>query len=418
MIKSLHRKFIVIAMGSLFLILVLIIGTINALNWYQITRRTDNALKIISDNGGDLPPWDESPPPQKFSLAMEFQLTPETPFETRYFTADISASGTVTGVNTSHIAAVNEALARQYAAQIAATGKNGGYFGEYRFLLSQNSGAGGLLVVIDCRMTIQAFRSFLYVSCVVAVLSLILMFALTTILSKKALRPVAESIEKQKRFVTDAGHELKTPLAIIQSSADVLTLENGENEWTSSIQNQIQRMDSLLKNLLTLAKLDEFEEQACTFICLSHAVQEETGLFSATAAAKNKQIEALLEEDITIFANLQEIRQVLAILLDNSITYSAENSVIKASLYSSGKKAVFVISNSVSALPGAQPEHLFDRFFRDDPSRARESGGYGVGLSIAKAIVEKHHGEITAAYGKNNIVSFKVSLPRAKQAAE
>lgn len=210
-------------------------------------------------------------------------------------------------------------------------------------------------------------------------------------------RPVEESYERQKRFITDASHEIKTPLTIIDANTEVLEMESGENEWTQSTRNQIKRLSYLTQQMITLSKLDEqnsiFEKSE---ISLSQLVCESVEMFEATAKTKNKTICARIEEDITFCGDEKAMTQLIGILLDNAIKYSGETSLIEVSLRKKGKKIYFEVCNPADNIPKGNLDILFERFYRMDSSRNSETGGTGIGLSVAKAIVTAHKGKIAA----------------------
>lgn len=258
MIKKLRRKFVLIAMLSLFLVMLVVLGSVNAVNLYQINRKADSLLTLLTDNNGkfpDLLPSGEPEPPHK-RPGGGLDLSPETRFETRYFVVKTDAAGGISQIDTGHIAAVTADQAQTFAEKVLESGKTGGYTGVYKYRVTDTD-YGRLLVFLDCRSQLQTAATFLLASCAIAAVCLLLVFLLVSVLSRRAIRPFAESFEKQKQFITDAGHEIKTPLAIISANTDVLELTGGKNEWTDSIRRQTRRLDGLVKNLLTLARMEE-----------------------------------------------------------------------------------------------------------------------------------------------------------------
>jgi signal transduction histidine kinase len=237
------------------------------------------------------------------------------------------------------------------------------------------------------------------------------MFALVSIFSKKAIKPIIDSMEKQKQFITDAGHEIKTPLAIISANADVLELTGGESEWITSIRNQITRLDKLVKNLLTLSKIDEGNiKMVFTVFDLSKVVFETAGPFEAIAETQKKMFQMELQTDVKFNGDESSIQQLISTLVDNAMKYSNEEGLIKVSLQTSKKGAKLEVFNTVDEIDKANLDKLFGRFYRMDSSRARETGGYGIGLSIAKSIVEAHHGKISVRSDDGRSICFTVLL--------
>lgn len=415
MIEKLHRKFVVIATSSLMLIMVLIIGAINLINLYQTSNRLDGVLKVISENDGRIPepPRDRIPLGPGRGFSFDFELTPETRFETRYFTVTLDPDYSILGVDVSYVASISEELAVEYAEKILAKSKTKGYLGEYRYLLEPRP-EGALLIVMNCHMQLQTVYTFFWISCFIALASLLLMFVLVSLLSRRALQPVKVSLEKQKQFITDAGHEIKTPLAIISSNADVLEITQGDSEWVTSIRKQTMRLDNLVKKLLTLSKMEEETlQQAFAPFDLSRLVQETAESFLPMTTVKGQIIQCDVRPGISCFGDQDEICQVIAVLLENAVKYAPGDSEIAIRLEAYAKKVRLEIRNRLDVPPVDDPERLFDRFFRADASRSRESGGYGIGLSIAKAAAKVHKGDIQAFYEDDRqVICFRLILPK------
>ena len=223
MIKRLQRKFVLIAMGSLLAVMVVLVGAINAVNFVQMDRRADRLLELISQNGGGFPAGGKEPhrgeKPQKEGL-LGPGMTEETPFETRYFVVWADGAGQVSQLDTSHIAALSSQEARSLGEEVLASGRTGGYKGSYKYLKTA-SGSGSMVVFVDCSSQMRTGLFYLAVSCGVAAASFLVVLVLVSVFSRRAVRPVMESLEKQKQFITDAGHEIKTPLAVSYTHLDV-----------------------------------------------------------------------------------------------------------------------------------------------------------------------------------------------------
>ncbi len=397
MIKQLRWKFVAIAMGSLLIILLTIIGLINGISFYQIDERADHLLNLLSEHGGSFPkvePGREKPRSSPPGFGMQF--SEETPFETRYFWANADADGSIQQLDTSHIAAITSDQARSYAQQALLRGKTTGYMESYKYQITQQE-SGTLIVFLDRSTQIESGLFFLLVSCVVAAAVLLVMFVLLAIASNWAIRPVTKSIQKQKQFITDAGHEIKTPLAIISANADVLELQMGKNEWLDSIRNQTTRLGRLVKDLLLLAKMDE-ERPGVAFarFDVSMAVTDAAMPFCALAEANGKSLSLQIQPGLILLGDMELMRQLVGILLDNAVKYALPNSEIQLALQQAGHTVRLSVSNLCDPVPEGDLNRLFDRFYRADPSRTRETGGYGIGLSIAQAIVQLHRGKLSA----------------------
>ena len=385
MLKKLQLKFIVItmfALGSLMLVQTL---TVNAISIYQKDIKMREILQVITANNGALPKgYDDSVTKHTddiFNPFGNFEITLETPYSTRYFVVELTGN-VVTRVSTENIAAVDDRKALEYAAQIYGTEPGYGTVDAYRYLYTQN-GNGGMMVFLYFQNEIRETATLFYISLTVSIITLFVLLAIIYLLSKNAMKPVAESIKKQKQFITDAGHELKTPLTIISADAEVLEMCHGENEWTASIKSQAVRMSVLVKNLVELTKLNEAQDTSeRTNFNLSDAVIETACDFESRARLNEQSFIFSVSPSIRYFGNEAEIRQLVSILCDNAIKYTDKGGTIKISLYKNATSIYLDVFNTAEYVDPTTVSRLFDRFYRADSSRSRETGGYGIGLSI------------------------------------
>ena len=433
MVKKLRKKFVVTAMLSLLLILVIMIGVINAVNIYQNVRDTDQLLNILADNDGFFPgmigegganndnrnknndqgPRGQMRPGDNFDFNMLNDMrSMELPFQARYFWVKYNTSGEVVTTDVSHVASVTEDDAKEYASSVYSSGKKKGFKHTFRYRVHQKSDNSTIVIFIDMSSKLIDLYKLLTQSLLVGACALVAMFILVYIFSSQAVAPVVESLDKQKRFITDAGHELKTPLAVISANVDVLELESGKSEWSASIKNQVGRMNDLVKNMLTLSRMDE-ERINVVFseFDLSATVKDTASSFEALATSKNKVYKTDIADGIFINGDRASIVQLVSLLLDNAIKYSSEKGSIHI-LLSEEKNIKLEVSNTCDAIPDGNLDRLFDRFYRADSSRARETGGYGIGLSVARAIATSHGGEIKALKDGDKIIRFVVTLPK------
>ena len=393
MIKSLRRKFIAIAMSSLFLVLAVIVAVINLTNYQKVMREADDRLDLLAANDGVMP---KSQKPHGKPGHLPEGMSPETPFETRYFTVTLRDDGTVSAVDTGNIAAIATGDAIDYARKAVEQSAADGFMEDYKYRI-QSSDSGAMVIFLDCGRELSTFRSFFTVSLLVSLVGLLSVYALVLIFSRMVFRPVAESYEKQKQFITDAGHEIKTPLTIIDANTEVLEMENGENEWTRSIRKQVERLSSLTSDLVCLSRMEE-GARALTMadFCLSDAVTETADAFEAAARTMEKTLTVEVEPAVTGYGNEASIRQLVSILLDNALKYSDEHGHIRLTLQRKGRAAILSVYNTAAQIEKGHQDKLFERFYRADPARSTQTGGHGIGLSIARSIVEAHKGKITA----------------------
>ena len=405
MIRDLRKKFILVAMLSTMLVLTAIMGVVNFSNYREMLDRADEMTALLEQNDGKFPEepsWheqdDTETPPAKpeNDEKDKSRFSVETPFETRYFTVTVDENGEVTDCDLDRIAAVDEETAEEYTQTAQQKNKTTGFQGIYRYRVTETEG-GAKYVFLDCRREISNFRTVLVTTISVSLLGLAAVFVLVVIFSRMVFRPVEESIQKQKRFITDASHELKTPLTIIDANTEVMEMESGESQWTKSTRKQIQRLSGLVQQLVTLSRLDEEKglEEKCEFN-LSEAVSECVQPYESLAQTREKNLTLNIEEDITYTGDERSIRQLAGILMDNAVKYSSENGNITLTLKKKGKKILLVVYNDADDLPQGKLDVLFERFYRLDNSRNSGTGGSGIGLSVAKAIVQAHKGKITA----------------------
>lgn len=256
--------------------------------------------------------------------------------------------------------------------------------------MTADKNGGNTVTFLDTADEFYTCIRVLVLSVGVGAICWILMLLFVILLSQKAIRPIAENIEKQKQFVTNAGHEIKTPLAIIQSNADALELYQGQNKWTSNIKQQTVRLNGLMKNLLLLAKMDENNiVRNTTCISLSDVVKDMVDSFTEPMQMRGTKIQSEIQSEILIDADREQITQLFSILFDNVRKYASENSTVEVMLKSEDKCTVFQIKNVCDMLPPVPPEQLFERFYRADEARTQKNGGYGIGLSVAQGIVKQ-----------------------------
>lgn len=431
MIKTLRRKFIAIAMCSMAAVLLVLIGGINIANYLNINRAADARLDILAENGGRFPhdviprlsdkafqaenPAASDPAAQSPDTQRTFRkMSKEAPFDTRFFTVSIQQDGSVAFVDTGKIAAVSTQDACDYALALWQQQSNGGYYAHYKYravpILSAEGETNTLYIFLDCERELNAFQAFLAASTAASLFGIASVFGLVVFFSGILVRPVAESYEKQKRFITDASHELKTPLAIIDANVEVLEMEQGENEWTASIHKQIGRLSSLTRKLVFLSRMDEENASLFTMLdfSLSDAVAETAEPFLTIADTAGKSLHLQIAPGISYCGDEAAIRQLVSLLLDNAFQYAAAGSDIFLSCKESGKNKILTVQNAVDEIPTGSLDMLFERFYRADASRNSAAGGFGIGLSVAKAIVTAHKGKITAKSEDGKNILFTV----------
>lgn len=407
MIRRLKVKFVALATVSVFALLCLIVAGMNLINYREVVRESDEILSFLSQNRGTFPIFGEGKEDR-----LPHGMSPELPYESRFFSVLLTDSGEVIHTETSRIKQVDTEEAIQYAQKVL-TDKNGlGFVENYRFMRNIE-GNTIRITFLDCGRRLDTFQYFLFVSCLMALVGLVAVFFVILIFSGRIIRPAAESYDKQKQFITDAGHELKTPLTIIKADVDILAMELGENEWLDDIQKQADRLSSLTGDLVLLSRMEE-AENAMEMIefPFSEVVSETAASFQALAQTQDKPFECRIQPMLSMNGNEKAIRQLVGILLDNALKYSPEHSVVSLTAEKRGRTIRLCVFNTTeNQLPDGDLNVLFERFYRTDPSRSSQTGGYGIGLSVAKAITAAHNGKIRAATQDGRSLEITVLLP-------
>lgn len=396
MINRLRRKFILISAASAIGVALLVFSVMTAFNVNSMNKTVDTLADSVSSGGGRFPDFfDKDVKPERPDGNRRTDLiTPETKFSTRYFTVWIDGDGRAVRVNTEAIASVTDALAVEYANRALNGGKSRGWISNYRYKVTVTD-AESEIVFIDGTMNKVSLFQTVTVSAVVLFSCAAAVLLLTVLLSKRTVRPVAESYEKQKQFITDANHELKTPLTLILANVDIVEAEIGKNEWLDDIRAEGARMTELVDRLVLLSRMDEERRNMNVGVLpLGEMVSDISSEFMPLAAEKGKVLSVRADKDVSVRGDAALISRLVSVLLDNAVKYCDAGGDISVSLIGT-RRAVLTVENSYRDVDGVELDRLFDRFYRADKARSF-TGGYGIGLSIAKAIMEKHNGEITA----------------------
>lgn len=483
-------------MASLVVLMTVIVAGMNIINYNTVINEADDKLAALSVNGGMLPfmqndsfggMQDDSDwaGPQSGGNASDDAFDDDDwdawiddddyddidaatreglygrgkPFssrdeaeETRFFSVLLTAEESVVRANTDRIYAVDDSAAAGYAKKALEAGGESGWVDEYRYAVT-DEGTMTRITFLDCSTSLAQFRQFLRASIIMSLAGLLIIFGFICYFAGRIVKPVAESYDKQKRFITDAGHEIKTPLAIIKANIDVMrmdledieaagkTIAAGDNardpqpdsagaeaaenagnisEYTASlseslgdIDSQVDRLTSLTNDLVYLSRMEEAGNAlTMTEIPVSDIVAETADSFEALAAERKKTLSIDVAPMLTMQGSSKEIEKLVSILTENALKYSPEGDEVKVSLRKEGKTVVLEVRNkAVDPLSDEDLAHVFDRFYRSDKSRNSASGGHGIGLSMASAIVTAHGGKIRARSGDGSEFIVTATMP-------
>lgn len=412
MIKQLQKKFVVSAMLAITILLVVVLGGVNIFHAVSAKKQTDNLLGTLAEVENSaltlmLPKvrssWDI------FSAVV----TKDDTLGAIYFVVREDVFGQIRTVDTSHISSVSSEEAMQYVDKVCHLKSGTGNLGRFKYMVMPTVGnLGKTYLFLDVTKQISSVWQVMFLSFGVGVLCWISMLFLTILLSKKAIKPIAVNMERQKQFVTDAGHEIKTPLAIIMANTDALELHYGENKYSKNIRSQIFRLKDLTQDMLSLAKMEENAENGIKeSFSITALVEEGLNQFEESILAKDIILYKNIQSNLIINSNREKIQRLFSVLLDNATKYTPSNGRIEVYLFRENKHINYIVSNTTEHLDKLDTQKIFDRFYRANDARNQKSGGYGIGLSVAKAIIQSLKGSIIVQKQSENKLTFVVKLP-------
>ncbi len=349
---------------------------------------SDSASPVLPDGKG---PMRDEP---KFRLST-------------FYSVAYGKSGEILSINNGDNGLQSEESLLELASSILNGGKESGSTGSIYYLVSDR-GTYTLVAMIDSTIGDSNQQTLFKEMLIIGAVAMAILFVISIFIARRIVRPLEANDKRQKRFVSDAGHELKTPIAVISANSELLKRQIGDNEWLANIDYENERMSELVKQLLALSKAENSEVTKET-IDFSKLVVGEALPFETLAFEKGKQIVSEIESGLFVEGSSNQLRQLVSILLDNALSHGT-GEIIKLSLCKEHHSAILSVSNDAEELNEDQLMHLFDRFYRTDEARTGSDGHYGLGLSIAQAVAELHGGQINVEYKKPKVV-FKVSLP-------
>lgn len=391
-----------------------IVCATNVIGTFTTNQNADAVLDALVDTD-DI----DSAPALRPSIIQYGEESQETINEAIYFSVTYDSDDTVSTVDLARTTSVDEDEARRMADEVVSSNeKDRGTIGDYRYRVVR-SDDGTLAVFLDRGRQYQMLGSLVgtigWVSAVAAVLTLLIVW----MLSKRIVKPVVESRAKQRQFITDAGHDIKTPLTIISADADVLKMDlealgmTDDLEWVDDIKGQVSNLTDLTNRLIYISKLDEgrdVRENGVDF-CLSDVVSEQLQTFRSRAKVGDRTLAGNVQPDVRMHGDQRAITQMVAALLDNALKYSDPGGTIQVTLTERGRTVHLVVFNTADSIDKRTVSRWFDRFYQEDKSRTHREGGFGIGLSMVSAVVDVHGGKVQAVSKDGRSVSIEVTMP-------
>lgn len=409
-IKKLRRKFILLSTATVTFIVVMALSLVTTIAYMRINAQIEAFLFYISQNEGHITTHHLPPTNNWFDETDWIGDTPDFPYQIRYFSVLVNTEGLIKSINIQNIAAFTEDEAIAYTNKVLLSQSSDGFFkkdrASYAYKIIDVSNNDKLIVIMDCTRDMAFIQKFTHNAIELGIVCILLYIFILAILSKQVIKPFIRNMENQKRFITNASHELKTPLAIISANTEAIELINGKNQWTKGILKQIKRLSNLINDLVMLSKMSEQSsiKLITTNINISDIVTDISKSFIQMATDQKKHLQYQIKPQIFIKSETKCLYELINILVDNAVKYCDDNGTININLISTKKKVLLTISNDYINGQNLDFSRFFERFYREDNSHNSEKMGYGIGLSIAEELTKLLKGTIHVHYAKNKII--------------
>lgn len=405
MIKSLKRKFILISMLSMSLVIIIIVLILNISNYNSIATESDTTLDTLIATNCIFPTEGNNS-----SEYVDFYK--DVPFETRFFYVKYDQEGQVTKVDLERTSYIKKEKAIEYSNAVKSLNRDRGFYSYYRYAVKDYDDGHQMVILLDCQRLLNGSKNLLISSIIYSLIGLTSVFILIVFFSSIVFKPVQDSFTRQKQFITNANHELKTPLTIISTTTDVIEMTSGKSEWTQDIKLQVSKLTDLTNELVFLSRMDE---EGSTINRLDFSISEVLldciKEYETSLKQRSIEVKSSINGNITYNGDMAKIKSLFEILLDNINKYAIDNSIVEISLIDNDKNKLYIsFSNQTSGVPQGNLNVLFERFYRLDSSRNSSLGGHGIGLSIAQAIVSLHKGTITCNSKDGKEIKFEINL--------
>ena len=408
MIHKLRLKFIRIAMAALMAAVILIAAAINVMNWLNVRSEIGETISFLAKSDGMISPekaneWAGKNKHRKNVLTQSV-----------YFIGRTGQDGALQVVNQERMETINREEAESLLERAAHSGRESGFVDDYCFQQFTSRGNTTAWIFLNCESYLTASHNLLLFSTVICIAGILLSLLIVSLLSKKAVQPFIRNEQKQKRFITDASHELKAPLAVISANMDVLALKDHDNPWINGTRNQVASMRTLVEDMVYLSRADETDRpMELKNLDLKDIVLEAAEPYQAMAEFQNKTFRCEAEKNLPVTGDEAALQRAVSILCDNAVKYTPEGGTIHLRAYPDGRNAVIETDNPpVQTLTEENCNRLFDRFYRMDEARSRDKqSGYGIGLSIAQAVIDRHGGSVIARMTSENTLLIRLMIP-------
>ena len=407
MFRKSRKKIVASIMSALFLLFTVTLAVIVLSEYYENNRQSTemldryvslHSLEQLPGDESDLPPLDGQRPPAEEPL---FQLS-------TFYSVAISNQNEIINIDTGRNGLYSQSDLIGFADDILASGNTSGKHGTLLYRVEKKDGYT-LVAFIDNTVTSDSLMSLTRHTLIIGGIAILLCFFAADYVAYRIVKPLEDNDQQQKQFVSDAGHELKTPISVISTNAELLSRQLGSNEWLDNIRYENERMGALVTQLLDLSRAENVKMQM-EELDLSRLVTGEALPFESVAFEHGLTIKSSIADGITLQGNRSQLSQLVSILLDNAIRHTDGGKEIGLSLRRHGHHAVLTVENRGKEIPAEQQARLFERFYRLDEARGSEGNHYGLGLAIAKAIAEEHGGKISVACRDEKVI-FTVSFP-------
>lgn len=428
MIQKVRRKFIMLSTACLAIVLIFCLGLLVIVNFNQATRERNRVMDILVTNNGQLTPSNSgkvvgnrnNPLSRNFSPG---QGNPESVYQYRYFTVmDVNGDGknlqVMKGQKNYRLSTKQKKQAAQEVLEKNRRNNQIRLAGSfYKYEIVTNPDGQRMVIFLNTSLIYARSWYLLRVSTLLGAGTLVIFALILGFLSNKAIKPIAAAYKKQREFITNAGHELKTPLAIISANTEMEEMLGNKSEWTESTKQQTKRLTDLINQLISMSRIGEHGDLVLAKVNFSELTEENSKSFSSMMKSDNLDYQINIQPNLSVMAEKRSLGEVVNILLDNAHKYCLENGKVVVDLHRStlNRNVILKVSNSFKNDKKIDYNHFFERFYREDESHNNKKSGFGIGLSMAKDIVTAFNGKIDVNYDNNTqMISFIVTLKIAK----